>query len=705
MRRLGFSFVLVVGSLSCGGSGPTTVTPPPTSKPPELAQKVVSLKDAGIDPDAMNRSADACQDFYELACGTLVKTVEIPGDENGWGPSQELTRRTEEFLRDTLEQAKKAPADDPAMKKIGAWYAACTDEEAIEKAGIKPLEPLFAITAKVTDKKTLYAAVTELHKRHIFPIFDVSSQQDFKDATLVIAGLDQDGLGLPDRDYYLGDCPAAPKDAPQPTGCTDATMREQRAFYVGHVERMFGLAGDKPAAAKKGAADVMRIETALAKLAQDKVVRRDPKKVYNPVDRKGLAAMAPAFAWDAYFAGIGFPDVHALSVNSVDYFKGVDALMTSEPADAWRNYLRWKVLEANANRLGKAFIEERFKFRQKFTGETDIIPRWKRCVRSTDDALGELLGQTYVKARFDAQSKDAALATLHGVREAMKSELGALPWMDPTTVAAAQEKLGKMNEKIGYPEKWKAYDYDVSPKDYASNALASDAFELARNLKKIGKPVDRRDWQMTPPTNNAYYDASLNEMVFPAGILQPPFFDKRFTAAVNFGETGGTMGHELTHGFDDEGSQFDGDGNLRNWWSAQTGDKFKAQTQCVSDQYSRYEAVPGVKLNGDLTLGENVADIGGLKLAYAAYKAARKGATERLVADGYTEDQVFFIAYGQSWCEKDRPEYLDSLAKNNPHSPAKWRVNGVVSDVPAFAEAFSCKVGAPMRPEKTCAVW
>jgi putative endopeptidase len=685
---------------ACGSAGPEPeVAPQPTASapppaPPAPPTKAVSLKDAGVTAAYLDRSVDPCTDFYQLSCGTLIKTVEIPADRATWGPTQELQLHTEELLRSMLEGAAKNAGhdggDDPIQKKLGAWYGACMDEPAIEKAGLKPIKPLLDVVAKVKDDKSLFAAIIALHKASISPAFGIGSQQDFKDATLVIAALDQDGLGLPDRDYYLED---------------DAKTKDIREFYRGHVERMLVLAGDKPAAAKKAVEDILRIESKLAHAAQDKVVRRDPYKVYNKIDRKGLADAAKGFPWDAYFDGLGFSGIKDVSVNSVPYFAQIDKLMVQEKAPAWRQYLRWVVLSHEASRLGKAFVDERFAFRQKLTGQKELEPRWKRCVQSADGALGELLAQAYVKLKFDAESKRSAEDLIKAVRGAMKVELGSLPWMDAGTRAAAEDKLAKMDNKIGYPVRWKAYDFDVSPSDYAKNAIASDVYELARTLKKVGKPLDRTEWQMTPPTVNAYYDPSMNEMVFPAGILQPPFFDKGFAAAVNFGATGATMGHELTHGFDDEGSQFDGAGNLRNWWSDATGNLFKEQTKCVADQYGTYEAVPGVKLNGELTLGENIADIGGVKIAYTAYRDARKDAPERISAEGYTEDQVFFLAYGQSWCEKERPEILELMAKTNPHSPPRFRVNGVLADVPAFAEAFACKEGTPMRPAKVCAVW
>jgi predicted metalloendopeptidase len=682
---------------ACGSTLEPVVPPPPFPEPsdagslgPAVPTRAVTLDVAGVNAAWLDRGADACADFFQVACGGFVKAVEIPADKASWGPAQELQLRTEGLLREMLEKAAKQPGDDPTQKKLGAWYGACMDEPAIEKAGTLPLKPLLAIIDKVRDAKTLHAAVIELHRRSIFPLFSIGSQQDFKDATLVIAGLDQDGLGLPDRDYYLDD---------------DAQTKDKRAFYRGHVERMFKLLGDKGAKATSATEDVMRIETALAKLAQDKVSRRDPYKIYHKVDRKGLDEAARGFPWGAYFDKLGFPDVRDVSVNSVPYFAGVDALLASEKPLAWRNYLRLRVLASQASHLGKAFVEERFALRQKLTGQKELEPRWKRCVQSTDGALGELLAQEYVKLKFDAASKGAAEALLKSVRAAMRSELGGLAWMDPATRTAAEEKLARMNDKVGYPAKWKSYEFDVKPGAYAENALASDTFELVRSLRKIGKPLDRGEWQMTPPTVNAYYDPSLNEMVFPAGILQPPFFAKAFTAAVNFGATGAVMGHELTHGFDDEGSQFDAQGNLRNWWSEATAKQFKDQTKCVADQYSAYEALPGVKLNGDLTLGENIADIGGLKLAWTAFKEGQNAAAERVSADGYTEEQLFFLAYGQSWCEKERPEYLELLVKTNPHAPPRFRVDGVVSDVPSFAAAFACKAGSRMKPANVCGVW
>ncbi|MEP7126861.1 MAG: M13 family metallopeptidase [Byssovorax sp.] len=696
MRRLLLAPILTLSLAACGGEDAVTPppalpgTPPPASSTPAAPAALgISLDAAGVSVAAMDTKADPCQDFYQFTCGTLVDKGEIPADRLSWGPIAQLQVRNEEFLRATLDKATRDPGSDPVAKKIGAWYGACMNEGALEKAGSRSLQPLLDVIDKARDVKGVFAAVAALHKRAIFPFFEVASQQDFKDATLVIAALDQSGLGLPNRDYYLDD---------------DAHTKEIRAFYQGYVERLFGLLGARPDAAKKAAEDVLRIETALAKISQDKVARRDPYKIYNKIDRAGLVTAARDFPWDEYWKTLGFPAVKDVSVNSVPYFTAMNELFKQEKPEALRRYLTSVTVRSQANRLSSAFVKERFAMKQKLTGQKELEPRWRRCVTSTDDALGELLGQQYVAAKFDAESKSQAKAQVAGIRGAMKSELGGLPWMDASTRTAAVDKLTRMNDKIGYPDHWRAYDFEVSA-DFTANALASDAFELARTLKKVGKPVDRDEWGMSPPTVNAYYDPSLNEMVFPAGILQAPLFDKRFVAAVNYGSTGAVMGHELTHGFDDEGSQFDGTGNLRNWWSDATGKSFKEQTKCVIDQYSAYEAVPGVHINGELTAGENIADIGGLALAYSAYRENRKGAKERVTAGGFTEDQLFFLAYGQSWCSKIRPELLEMMAKTNPHSPPRFRVDGVVSNVTAFADAFSCKASSAMRPAKTCHVW
>ena len=674
---------VILGACAASSASHTT-----TKAATPMAPSALAI--AGVNPEWMDAGADPCQDFYAYACGGFVKSTVIPGDMATWGPTEEVTKRNEEYLRAMLEKDGQAPSS-PLEKKIGDYYAACMNEDGIEKAGMAPIQPLLDAVAKVKDVASLDTAITELHKASVFPLFDIGAQQDFKDATKMIAGIDQDGLGLPDRDYYLKD---------------EGNQKAVREFYSGHVGRMLALTGMSADEVKAAVTDVMRIETAVAKIQQDKVTRRDPYAVYHKIDREGLVKAAPGFPWVNYFAALGFPDIKDVTVHDAGYYTKLDALMKSEKPEAWRHYLAWHVVHDKATILSKAFVNENFTLRQKLSGQKELAPRWKRCVRSTDYALGELVAQPWVAVNFAGNSKAEAVSMVQNIRGAMKAELATLPWMDDKTRGPANEKLEKMVYKIGFPDKWRTYDFDVTHDDYGKNAIAAERFEMNRQLKKIGKPVDRGEWDMTPPTVNAYYNPSLNEMVVPAGILQPPFFSKDFLPAVNFGETGaGTMGHELTHGFDDEGSQFDGDGNLRDWWTKETSAKFKEATKCVVEQFGKYEAIPGVKLNGELTAGENIADIGGVKLGYAALESARRDAKDRHTVDGHSEEQLYFLGYAQSWCSKETPEALEMQARTNPHSPAKWRVNGPVVNVPGFATAFACKAGTPMNPGKVCSVW
>ena len=678
----------------------STVAPPPQTPAPiapaplATAEKAPSLTLAqtGIVPEWMDASADPCQDYFAYACGGFVKNTVIPPDRAGWSAILEIVKANEEYLRDVLEKAANAPGDDEGMKKLGDYYAACTDEAAVEKAGALPIKPLLDDVAKVKDPKTLAASIAKLHALSIYPLFDSDEAQDLKDATHVIAVLDQDGLGLPDRDYYLKD---------------EGNMKDVRTFYAAHVARMFALLGLKPAEAKTATVDVMRIETKLAKIQQNKVTRRDPYQTYHRVDRAGLPGIAKTFPWDSYFAALGIPGVSEISVNDPAYFTGIDALMHQEPPAAWRHYLTARIVAHEAPRLSKPFQEEAFSLAHKITGQKELPARWKRCVRGADTQLGELLAQPYVASKFAGDSKERAKVLTQAIHDAMRVELGLLPWMDDATRTAAIAKLDQINAKVGYPDHWRAYDFPVTRTDYAANALAADAFERQWRLSKIGKPVDRLEWDMTPPTVNAYYSPSLNEIVLPAGELQPPFFSRDFYAPVNIGDEGSsTIGHELTHGFDDEGSKFDGAGNLRDWWTKDTKAKFADATKCVQDQYSSYEAVPGVKLNGELTSGENIADIGGVKIALGALRAWQKAhPEEHRTVDGYTDEQIFFLADAQSWCTKKTPELLEAGAHADEHATEQWRVNGPMADVPAFAEAYHCKAGTPMNNGKVCSVW
>ena len=712
LRVLGL--VVVIPACS-GGARPTAPPTPPAPAPVGVAPAPVptspspvtpmTLAQTGIVPEWLDRGADPCTDFFAYACGGFLQTAEIPPDRSGWGAIQIVNKQSEEFLRGVLEQAASAKTPDPASAKLGAYYAACMDEPAIERAGTAPIQPLLDQISKVTDGKSAARAVIALHASGVFPLFEIGAQQDFADATKVIASIDQAGLGLPDRKYYL-----------ESTGSLATT----RAAYAAHVRRMFQLLDPKhrPAPAAAAAKEVMRIETALAKAQQDEVTRRDPHSVYHRVDRDGLIAkVAPKFPWVDYLTALGIPTVTAITVNEPSYYSAIDRLLATEPPAALRAYLTWTVLHASAPRLAKAWVDEDFLLDKELSGVKELPPRWRRCVQRTDEDLGELLAQPYVRAKFAGDSKTRAVDLTRTVLDAMRVELEQLPWMDAPTRLAARAKLDKMAYLVGFPDTWRHYDFEVSRTDYAANVRAATHWEHARQLAKIGKPVDRNDWQMTPPTVNAYYDSNLNELALPAGQLQAPFFGATFHPAVNFGSTGGgTIGHEMTHGFDDEGSQFDGDGNLHDWWSATTKQKFQAATQCVVDQYAAYEAVPGVKLDGKLTAGENIADNGGVKLAYLAYqrwKAAQPASVRaqleapiaELPGAGPIDARLYYLAYGQSWCDKATPEALETMAHSNPHSPPRWRINGVIVNQPEFGAAFGCKAGTPMNPGKQCGVW
>jgi putative endopeptidase len=691
-----FAALCCVGAFGCGAGAPAA-TPPPavtaTPQPPVAAKPRVetTLAAVGLDSAALDRKADPCKDFYQFACGGWLAKTEIPGDKARWSRSfNEIHQRNEADLRKILESAASAPSPDPLQAKIGAYWAACMDEAGIEKAGIKPIEKLVAKARAARDVAALGRLITELHRIGVWVFFDTSAEQDFKDATRYIGYLDQGGLGLPDRDYYLKD---------------DAKSKELRDLYLAHVERMFALSGMKPEAAKLAAADVMKVETELAKVSKTRVERRDPKSLYNKIDRAGIEKAVPRLDWKRYFEGLAHPQITDINVTSVKFFEGLNQLLgTLKPAE-WQNYLVSQILHAAAPALTKAFVDESFRMEQALTGQKEQRARWKRCVESTDHALGELVAQPFVKERFSGESKPAAESMVKAISDAFSRELERVTWMDPATRELSRKKLSAMAYLIGYPQNWRTYDFTVTRERYADNLLAASAFELQYKLNKIGKPVNRDEWEMTPPTVNAYYHPLKNQMVFPAGILQPPFYSVNASIPVNLGGMGMVVGHELTHGFDDEGSQFDKDGNLSDWWDAKVRDRFKNQTSCVDQQYAGYEALPGVKINGKLTLGENIADMGGVKLAFYAYRALRAGAAQEQVAEGFSEDQQFFLATGQVWCSKYRDEYARMAAQVDPHSPPRFRVNGSVANLPEFAAAFACAPGTPMNPANKCAVW
>jgi putative endopeptidase len=648
-----------------------------------------TLAAMGVDATWLDRNSDPCDDFYRFACGGFLDHAQIPADLPSWRPATQIRKANEDFLHDTLEKARSAPASDPVLGRLGAFYNACMDEAAIGKAGVAPIAPLLDAAAKVHDDRSLADAVIALHQVSVPVYFGLYGLQDSKDSQRIIGLIFESGLGLPEREYYLAG---------------DARSAELRENYQAHVARMLELAGDKPAVAVQEAREVVRLETELARITRPIVERRDSIKSYHKIDRAGVIAAAKRFPWQRYFAALGVPDLQDINVTSPEFLTASLALMAREKPAAWRPYLRWQVLAAFAPDLGKPFVDEDFAMRRVLTGQSELEPRWKRCVRATDGALAELLAQPFTAARYSAKARAMTLDLIEHVHAAMRDDLAHLAWMDDATRAAAQAKLEKMRNVIGYPATPKAYDFPISRSDFGKNMLASARYEVQRVLKKIGKPVDPEDWQTSPVTVDAFYDPSRNSMNFPAGILQPPLFSEKYAAAVNYGDIAATIGHELTHGFDDDGAKFDADGNLHDWWSAGAQREFKARTTCVIEQYNGYEPLPGIKVNGALTVGENIADIGGTKLAFAAYRAVRAGQTP-MVADGFTEDQVFFIAHAQGWCDKTRPEIVETNLRSDPHTPRKFRVNGVVSDLAAFAAAFSCAPGKPMNPRNRCEVW
>ena len=658
----------------------------PTVVPAATRMAEAQAPAPGIDLAILDRAVSPCDDFYRFACGKWLDQTPIPPDRALWGRSfSEILERNEVLLKGIVEKDARGEPDaaDPFAQKVGDFYATCMDETKAETASLATLrEELKSIDA-VADAKSLAREVGALQKAGARPFFNFYSRQDAKDATQVIGAVDQGGLGLPDRDYYFKD---------------DKKAVELRALYLDHVGKMLELVGtpDAPAQAKK----IMELETRLAKASMDRVSRRDPDKTYHRLDRKGLVAAAPKFEWSDYFAAVGAPEVQALNVSAPDFFKELDGVVTDYPAA--RTYLRFRAVEGAADTLGKAFVDERFRFTRALTGAKQILPRWKRCVTMTDRALGEALGRSFVTLTGGAESKAMAKEMITGIEKAFEANLATLDWMDDAAKKASLYKLHKIFNKVAYPEQWRDYaKLAVGKESLLANLKAAVAFETARDLAKIGKPVDRGEWRMTPPTVNAYYSSSLNEMVFPAGIMQLPFFSPEAPVPSNYGGLGMVMGHELTHGFDDQGRKFDGDGNLHEWWSPAVNQAFIERAECVAKQYDGYIAVDDVHLNGHLTLGENIGDIGGLKMMLSALRA--RGAQKEV--GGFNVEQQAFIAFGQVWCTNYRPEAARTQALTNPHSTGQWRVNGPVSDTPEFAKAFSCKAGSPMAPVKHCTVW
>jgi putative endopeptidase len=644
-----------------------------------------------FDLEAIDRSADPCTDFYQFACGGWLQNNPIPSDQAKWGRFSELGENNRLILRDILDGVSSPSAQKNANdQKIGDYYASCMDEEAIEKKGIAALKPELDRIAELKTKADLPVYLAYLHVNGPNAFFGIGSEPDFKNSSIMIAGVSQSGIGLPDRDYYFRE---------------DARSKDLREKYIRHIGNMFQLIGWSADKAKAGSETVMRIETALAKVSLDRMALRDPKAVYHRMSIKELQALSPAFEWDPYLAQIPSPKFADLNVGMPDFFKGMNSVINSESLEDIRAYLTWNVLHHATSMLPRAFVNENFNFYGKtLAGQKELRPRWKRCVSYTDGALGEALGVAYVKKTFGSEGKTRTLAMVKSLEDGLSRDLRDLPWMTEETKRQALDKLQSITNKIGYPDKWRDYSkLKIVRGEALGNEMRATEFESKRQLAKIGGPVDKKEWGMTPPTVNAYYNPLENNINFPAGILQPPFFDRKGDDASNYGGIGAVIGHELTHGFDDMGRQFDAKGNLRDWWTAKDAKAFDERAQCFVDEYNGFVAIDDVHVNGKLTLGENIADNGGLRIALMAYLA--DGGKKAKTIENFAPDQRLFLGWGQVWCESVTPEAARLQAQSNEHSAARFRVNGVVRNMPEFEKAFQCKTGAPLTPERRCRVW
>jgi len=651
------------------------------------------LNSWGFDTANLDKTCKPCDDFYQFAMGGWMKSNPIPAEYPSWGTFTQLADKNQQNLRLILDDAVNAKAAAGSNeRKIGDFYASCMDTTAIDAAGTKPLEPELARIAEIKSVADLQAEAERLQSRGVGALFRFGSNQDAKDSTRVIGGAFQGGLGLPEREYYLK---------------ADDKSKQLRETYTKHVAKMFELLGDPADKSAAEAATILKIETALATASMKNTDLRDPDKTYHKMMLADLKTLTPNFSWEAYFKAAEHPELKEINVGQPDFFKALDAQLAATPMGDWKTYLRWHLVNASAPGLSEKFVAEDFDFRGKtLTGAKEIQPRWKRCVQATDRVLGEALGQVYVQKHFPPEAKARALEMVHNLIAALRDDLQTLPWMGSDTRTQATAKLEAFAVKIGYTDKWRDYSaLKIDRTSFAENQLRGAEFDFARRLNKIGKPVDRTEWGMTPPTVNAYNNSSMNEIVFPAGILQPPFYDPKADDAVNYGGMGAVIGHEITHGFDDHGSKFDGQGNLKDWWSPEDLKNFKARAACVSDQFDAYVVDGDLHENGKLVLGESIADLGGLTIAYAAYEKSIAGNPRPPDKDGFTPEQRFFLGWAQVWGANERIEYARLMANTNPHPLPRFRGNGPLSNMAEFAKAFGCKKGESMVREQACKIW
>jgi putative endopeptidase len=687
-RSRAFSLAVVAAALvAVGYTAPVRAQAP---APPPQEQPMVSR--SGIDLAALDRTANACDDFYKFACGGWMTKHPAPADQPRYGRFDELQNRNNEILKDILENAARpGGGTSPELKKVGDYYGSCMAETEIEQKGTAPLAPDLARVEAIKSKTDIPAVVGHMHTVGMTGFFGFGSAPDFKDATQYMLIFGQGGLGLPDRDYYFKE---------------DASSVKLRQQYEEHVSKMLQLGGVAPAASATGAKTVMQIETALAKNALDRVAQRNPTNIYHKMTRDEVKRLMPNFNMSQYLERAEAPPGDGANVTEPEFLKAVDGVIAATSLADLKTYLRWHVIHSNAHMLPKRFVDENFAFYNKaLTGAQEQRPRWKRCVDAADADLGEALGKIYVDRTFGAEGKARTVQMVEAIEAALGRDIAEISWMSPETKKAAEAKLKAVANKIGYPDRWRDYSaLRIVRGDAYGNSQRSNVFGYRRQMAKIGKPVDKTEWLMTPPTVNAYYNPLENNINFPAGILQPPFFIKEADDAVNFGAAGAVVGHELTHGFDDQGRRFDADGNMREWWTPADGKSFEERAACIDKQYSGYTAIADVKLNGKLTLGENVADNGGVRLAWMALMERLK--TNALgTADGFTPQQRFFVGWAQMWCENKSPEIARLHAQTNPHSPGEYRTNGVVANMPEFAAAFSCPATAKMVQQPVCRVW
>ncbi len=677
----------------------TALAPDSTKSAPQLDH---------FDPKKVDTSIDPCTDFYQYSCNRWIADNPVPPDEIFWDSFGKLQLWNETFLHQTVLEVAAKPASErtPVEQKVGDYWSACTDEKQRNATALSNLQPQLTRIESMSSKSQIVDVVADLHRsipgawnpadpETYAPLFGFGAQPDFHDTTHVIAQFDQGGMALPGREFYLND---------------DAKSVEIRTKYVAHIARMLELSGVPTAQSKTDAAVVLQMETAMAKSAMEIVKRRDPKNLDNEMSLDAVQKLTPSFDFSRYLQLVHGPATGTFIVTSPDFFRGTEQLIQSEPLDHWKAYLKWQLLNGLAGAMSDDFVNEDFVFGpQTLFGAKQLMPLWRRCIQSEDRDIGQALGQAYVARAFPPESKERVQQMVNALKVALGQEMDSVDWMNPETKKQAHVKLAAQIDKIGYPDHWRDYSaLEIRSDDHLGNVQRAAAFEFDRQLRKIGKPLDRTEWQMTPPTVNAYEDPQTNTINFPAGILQPPFFDPAKDDTVNYAAAGAVIGHETIHGYDDQGRKFDGNGNLRDWWTADDAKAYDKRGDCIADEYTEFVPEAGVQQNGRLTQGENTADNGGIHLALSALDADLKGKGQSLDAkgeDGLTALQRFFLSYANIWCGNLRPEMMRTILLMNPHPLDKYRVNNVVSNMSEFAKAFGCHKGQAMVRQNACRVW